>query len=116
MQPKSANACSIAVIIPCWNAEKYMSRAIQSALDQDYPSLEIIAVDDGSTDNSLEIIRSFGERIRWQTGSNRGACAARNSGLAIANSTYVMFLDADDELGPAYFSHAELTGAPADID
>ena len=74
---------SISVIIPCWNAEKWIARAIQSVLDQDYPNKEIIVIDDGSTDGSLEIIKSFGDKIRWETGPNRGACAARNTGLAI---------------------------------
>ncbi len=112
----SANAPSVTVIIPCWNAEKWISRAIQSVLDQDYPNLETIVIDDGSTDNSLEIVKSFGDKVRWQTGPNRGACVARNSGLAIANSNYVIFLDADDELGPAYFRCVEFTSAPADIE
>ena len=59
--------------------------AIQSALDQHYPSLEIIAIDDGSTDGSLDIIRSFAgfAGVRWETGPNRGACIARNRGLAL---------------------------------
>jgi glycosyltransferase involved in cell wall biosynthesis len=101
------------VVIPCWNAERWISRAIQSVLDQDYPSLEIVVIDDGSTDNSLEIVKSFGDKVRWRTGPNRGACAARNTGLAITNSAYVMFLDADDELGPAYFRCAEFKKVPA---
>jgi glycosyltransferase involved in cell wall biosynthesis len=107
---------SVSVVIPCWNAESWISRAIQSVLDQDYPNLEIFVIDDGSTDNSLEIVKSFGDKVRWRTGPNRGACEARNTGLATTKSTYVMFLDADDELGPAYFRAAELTGIPADIE
>jgi glycosyltransferase involved in cell wall biosynthesis len=109
----SEAAPSISVIIPCWNAERWISRAIQSVLDQNYPNLEIIIVDDGSTDNSLEIVKSFGDKVRWQTGPNRGACAARNTGLAMANSAYIMFLDADDELGPKYFSCDQFTKVPA---
>jgi glycosyltransferase involved in cell wall biosynthesis len=91
---------SVAVIIPCYNAEKWVAQAIRSALDQDYPNLEVIVIDDGSTDGSLDIIRSFGDRIRWETGPNRGACAARNRGLALTEAEYVMFLDADDWLVP----------------
>jgi glycosyltransferase involved in cell wall biosynthesis len=89
---------SVAVIIPCYNAEKWVARAIQSALDQDYPNLEVIVIDDGSTDGSLDVIKSFGDRIRWETGPNRGACAARNRGLALTEAEYVVFLDADDWL------------------
>src|SRR5262249_22564429 len=88
-------APSISVVIPCWNAERWISRAIKSVLGQDYPNLEIIVIDDGSTDNSLEIVKSFGDKVRWWTGPNRGACVARNTGLAMADCTYVMFLDAD---------------------
>jgi glycosyltransferase involved in cell wall biosynthesis len=73
-----------------------VARAIQSVLDQDYPNLEVIVIDDGSTDGSLDVIKSFGDRIRWQTGPNRGACAARNRGLGLTEAEYVMFLDADD--------------------
>jgi len=105
---KRAEYPSVAVIIPCWNAEKWVARAIQSVLDQDYPNLEVIVIDDGSTDGSLDVIRSFGDRIRWETGPNRGACAARNRGLALTEAEYVMFLDADDYLADkAIFRLAE---------
>ena len=87
---------SVSVVIPCWNAEKWVARAIQSVLDQDYADLEIVVVDDGSTDNSLDVIRSFGGVIRWEAGPNRGACAARNRGLEISQGQHVLFLDADD--------------------
>lgn len=88
----------VAIIIPCWNAEKWVARAIRSALDVGYPNLEVIVIDDGSTDGSLDVIRSLGNRIRWETGPNRGACAARNRGLALSSAEYVLFLDADDYL------------------
>jgi GT2 family glycosyltransferase len=92
---------SVAVVMPCWNAEKLIARAVQSVLDQDYSNLEVIVVDDGSTDGSLEVIRSFGALVRWETGTNRGAPHARNVGLRLSTSEYVLFLDADDYLeGP----------------
>lgn len=96
---------SVAVIIPCWNAQQWIARAIESVLNQDYPQLELIVIDDGSTDKSLEIIKSFGDRIRWETGPNRGACGARNRGLSLSTAKYVLFLDADDYLDEAYLSH-----------
>lgn len=90
----------ISVIIPCYNAERWIARAIDSVLGQEDVSAEVIVIDDGSTDKSLEVIRGFGDRIKWQTGANRGACAARNRGLALASTEYVMFLDADDYILP----------------
>jgi glycosyltransferase involved in cell wall biosynthesis len=89
---------SVSVIIPCWNAEKWLARAIQSVIDQNYPDLEIIVIDDGSTDRSLEIIKSFGNKILWKSDLNRGACVARNVGFEFSHSGYVLFLDADDFL------------------
>ena len=72
---------SVSVVIPCWNGERWVAGAIESVFDQNYPRLDVVVVDDGSSDRSLEVIRSFGDQIRWVTGPNRGACAARNQGL-----------------------------------
>jgi glycosyltransferase involved in cell wall biosynthesis len=90
----------VSVIIPCWNAEPFIGDAIRSALAQTYPGTEAIVIDDGSTDGSLEIIKSFGDTIRWETGPNRGGGAARNRGLELAKGEFVQFLDADDRLAP----------------
>lgn len=106
---------SAAIIIPCWNAEKWVARAIQSAIEQDYPNLEIIVIDDGSTDYSLDVIRSFGDRIRWETGPNRGGAAARNRGLALTGAEYVMFLDADDYVEPGSISAWAMKFHSADL-
>lgn len=92
------SASLVSIIIPCFNAEKYVARAIQSALDQTYPDCEVIVIDDGSTDKSLDVIKSFGERIRWETGPNRGGCEARNRGIELARGDWIQFLDADDLL------------------
>src|SRR5690606_2283060 len=86
----------VSIIIPCYNAEKYVAEAIQSALDQTYPNCEVIVIDDGSTDGSLEVIQSFGDKIRCETGPNKGGCAARNRGLELAKGEWIQFLDADD--------------------
>jgi glycosyltransferase involved in cell wall biosynthesis len=91
----------VTIIIPCYNAELYVADAIRSALGQSYTNVEVIVIDDGSTDDSVKIIRSFGDAIRWETGPNRGACAARNRGLALARGDLVQFLDADDLLDEA---------------
>lgn len=88
----------VSIIIPCYNGEAFIGRAIQSALDQTYPNCEIIVIDDGSTDSSLDVIKSFGGRTRWETGENRGGSAARNRGIDLAKGEYIQFLDADDIL------------------
>lgn len=90
----------VSIIIPCYNADPYIRAAIQSALDQHYTSCEVIVIDDGSTDGSLEVIRSFGDRVHWQTGPNRGGCVARNLGLHLAKGQFIQFLDADDRISP----------------
>lgn len=89
----------ISVIIPCYNVEKYLNRCMQSVLNQTYRDLEIILVDDGSTDNTCEIIRRYAEqdhRIQVLYQENRGAGAARNAGLEIAKGSYIGFVDSDD--------------------
>ena len=93
---------TVAIVIPCWNAERWITRAIQSSLDQDYPDLEVIVIDDGSDDASLDVIRSFGSRIRWMLTQHSDACSARNAGLKMTTAEYVCFLDADDYLLPWY--------------
>lgn len=90
----------VSIIIPCYNGEAYVTQAIESTLAQTYPSVEVIVIDDGSTDASLDVICSFGDRIRYGTGPNRGLSAARNRGIALAHGEYVKFLDADDLLLP----------------
>ena len=88
------------IIIPCYNAERWIAEAIESCLNQTYPSVEIIVIDDGSTDLSLEIIKSYGNKITWETGENRGGNHARNRGFALSKGEYIQFLDADDYILP----------------
>jgi glycosyltransferase involved in cell wall biosynthesis len=92
----TAAAPEITVVIPCHDAERWVGRAIASVLDQAGVAVEVVVVDDGSSDGSLAVIRGFGDRVRWESGPNRGACTARNRGLALARAPYVLFLDADD--------------------
>ncbi len=91
----------VSIIIPCFNGERFVAEAIGSALGQTYRNREVIVIDDGSTDGSVDVIKSFGDRIRWEASPNRGACAARNRGVELANGEFIQFLDADDVLLPA---------------
>jgi glycosyltransferase involved in cell wall biosynthesis len=88
----------VTIVIPCFNAEGTVAAAISSALRQSYEAIEIVVVDDGSTDGSLNIVRSYGRAVRCHSGPNRGGAAARNTGVAAARGEFVQFLDADDEL------------------
>jgi glycosyltransferase involved in cell wall biosynthesis len=88
----------VSILIPCYNADKWIGEAIESALRQDHPDKEIIVVDDGSTDGSRGIIRSFGDRIRSAFTENRGGNAARNRLLRLAAGDWLQYLDADDYL------------------
>ncbi|MFO1006832.1 MAG: glycosyltransferase [Planctomycetaceae bacterium] len=90
----------VSIIIPCFNAEQYIADTIRSAQQQTYPHKEVIVIDDGSSDGSVEILKSFADSITWETGPNRGACAARNRGLQLAKGERIQFLDADDWLYP----------------
>ena len=86
----------VSVIIPVYNSREYLAEAIQSVLDQSLESVEIIAVNDGSTDGSLEVLESFGDRIRIMSQKNSGQGAARNRALALASGDFVYFMDSDD--------------------
>lgn len=90
----------VSIIIPCYNNQSFIQEAIASAINQTYNNVEIIVIDDGSTDDSLEIIKGFGDKIYWETGKNTGAPLARNRGIELAQGEYIKFLDADDILLP----------------
>lgn len=99
----------LAVVIPCYNAAKWIAHAITSVLDQNCPNLLVVIVDDGSTDGSATCVRTFGDRVILETGPNRGACHARNLGMRLAaarGASHVLFLDADDWLEPGTLAGA----------
>jgi glycosyltransferase involved in cell wall biosynthesis len=83
-------------VIPTYNYGRFLARAVTSVLEQTCPVLEIIVVDDGSTDNTREVASSFGDRIRYIWQENRGLCAARNRGIAEARGEWIGLLDSDD--------------------
>ena len=86
----------ISVIVPVYNGEKYLAEAVKSVSDQGYSPLELIIVDDGSTDRTSEIAHSFSPGVRYMRQSNAGPAAARNAGLKVARGDLIAFQDADD--------------------
>ena len=86
----------VSVVIPCYNAAKYVRDSIQSVLDQGHDNLEILVTDDGSSDDSARVIQAFGDRVDYVWQENGGICAARNNSLRRVTGEYVAFLDADD--------------------
>lgn len=97
MQPK------ISIIIPVYNVEKYLTTCLESVRNQTFKDFEAICINDGSTDNSLEILKDFqkkDERIKIITQENQGSSVARNRGLKEAKGDYIYFLDSDDSIHP----------------
>jgi glycosyltransferase involved in cell wall biosynthesis len=91
----------LSAVIPVYNTARYLRDAVESALAQEGADLEVIVVDDGSTDEGPAILRGFGDRIRLLRQENRGLSAARNAGIAEARGEFIGFLDADDAWEPA---------------
>jgi glycosyltransferase involved in cell wall biosynthesis len=87
---------SISVVIPCYNAERFLRETLESVLKQTFLPLEIIVIDDGSTDNSAAIAASFGGIVRVERQKNQGESVARNRGMDLARGEWVALLDADD--------------------
>jgi glycosyltransferase involved in cell wall biosynthesis len=102
----------VSIIIPAYNYEKYLKEAIDSALNQTV-RCEIIVVNDGSTDGTEEIAKSYGDKIVYLYKDNNGLSAARNSGIKIAKGEYILCLDADDAIDPTF---VEKTMAKMDKD
>lgn len=91
----------VSVIIPLYNAENYVGQTLRSALAQTWPNKEVLVINDGSTDQSLQVARQFEQsNLKVVDQPNQGASAARNHGLRLAQGDYVQFLDADDLLSP----------------
>ena len=91
----------VSVIVPVYNSEVYLSMCIDSIINQTYKNLEIILIDDGSTDNSLKICNDYEKkdnRIKVFHQENKGVSAARNLGLSLSQGEYITFVDSDDEL------------------
>jgi glycosyltransferase involved in cell wall biosynthesis len=93
---RGGDAPLVSVIVPCFNYGRFVGAAIESALSQGWSSLEVIAVDDGSTDDSLAVLETFGSAIRVIHRENGGVNAATDTGIAAASGELITFLDADD--------------------
>jgi glycosyltransferase involved in cell wall biosynthesis len=95
----------VSVIMPVYNGADYIGQAIESVLAQDYPDFEIVIVDDGSTDNTRQVIQGYpDERIRYFRQENGGVSSARNFGIRNAAGRFIMPLDADDMMAPAFIT------------
>jgi len=95
----AVNGSTVGVIIPVFNGEHFLAEAIDSVLAQDHHPIEIVVVDDGSTDRSAEVAASF-EQVVLLRRANEGPSAARNAGVDRSTATFITFLDADDRMTP----------------
>lgn len=96
----------VSVIIPAYNGDRYIGEAIESVLSQTYDDYEIIVVDDGSTDNTHQVIQQYSDhRLRYYAQANQGVAASRNFGLSVATGEYIAFLDQDDVFLPYKLSN-----------
>lgn len=103
------NLCKISVIIPVYNVEKYLGQCLDSVINQTYKNLDIVCVNDGSTDNSLKILEKYAKkdsRIKVISQKNAGLNGARNTGLKNASGAYITFLDSDDWLDTDWIEKA----------
>ncbi len=101
MGEKESMQDRVSVVVPAFNAEQFIGEALVSILGQTWGNLEIIAVDDGSTDGTARVIKQFGSRVRYLHQPNSGSCSSpRNRGLEQARGDYINFFDADDIMYP----------------
>jgi len=105
MQETGSHAL-VSVVVPAYNHAETLPAAIDSLLAQDYPALEIIVLDDGSTDNTRAVLAAYGSKIRWETHPNMGQAATLNKGWAMAGGEILGYLSADDFLYPGAVSAA----------
>src|SRR5262245_12737070 len=110
-----SNGLLASIIIDNYNYGRFLREAIDSALGQTYPHTEVIVVDDGSTDDSREVIASYGDRIIALLKENGGQASAFNRGFAVSRGEIVCFLDADDTLLPTAMEQAVALFAEAEV-
>lgn len=96
----------VSIVIPSYNHERYLKEAIDSILAQDYPAVELIVIDDKSTDSSPAVLKSYGTRFHWEFQRNQGQVATLNRGWLMSRGQILAYLSADDVLLPGAVSHA----------
>jgi glycosyltransferase involved in cell wall biosynthesis len=96
MSSTNLSSPKISVIIPTYNRSHLIKDAVESVLSQTYQAFELIIIDDGSTDNTKEVLTEYGERLQYIYQENQGRSAARNHGINLAKGEYIAFLDSDD--------------------
>ncbi|MFC3881952.1 glycosyltransferase family 2 protein [Algoriphagus namhaensis] len=99
----------VSIICPCYNQAQYLEETIESALKSTYRPIEIMIINDGSTDNSMEVAKKLSEKYQEITvidQSNRGVCSARNNGIRNSNGSYILCLDSDDLISDNYIAEA----------
>jgi glycosyltransferase involved in cell wall biosynthesis len=91
----------VSVVIPAYNRAGIIGETIDNVFEQTYPNIELIVIDDGSTDDTVQVLKSYGDRIRWAVQENAGPAAARNHGIRLAKGEIVAFQDSDDSWHPS---------------
>ena len=110
----------VSVIVPIYNVSNFLPKCLQSIIEQSFKDIEIICINDGSTDNSLDILNSFArldERIVLINQPNQGVSKARNNGLAAAKGKFLLFIDGDDYIASDFIEklHAKAVKTGAEI-
>ena len=96
----------VSVVIPTYNYAHYLPEAIDSIVSQTYKNLEILVIDDGSTDNTKAVMEKYKQKVRYLYKQNGGLSSARNYGLTKITGDYVLFVDADNKIRPSYIAKA----------
>lgn len=96
------SALLISIIIPCYNASKFIKETLTSILAQDIHDIEVVIIDDGSTDNTQELVAGISEKVKYHYQTNKGVSYSRNMGLSLSRGKYVIFFDADDLMSKTF--------------
>jgi len=117
---KISPAPLVSIIIPCYNSGSFVSRAVESALNQTYGNIELILVDNNSTDNTYEILKQYQylypDKVRIFKEPKRGSAAARNRGIEVSKGKWLQFLDSDDEILPGKIQHQITIAARSEVE